>query len=473
MALKNKKDKNFSEWYTEVLIKSGFVDYSAVSGSMVLRPMLYAIWEKIVAELNQRFKKLGVKNVYFPTLIPEKLLVKESKHFEGFNPEVAWVTYAGKNKLDERLAVRPTSETIMYDSYSKWIRSWRDLPLKLNQWVNIIRWEFKHPVPLLRGREFLWNEGHTAYATKEEAEKEKGRILKIYEEVQEKFLALPGILGEKTNKENFAGAINSYSIEHILPSGKGIQGPSFHSDGQKFAKVFDITFLDKNEKKQYVWQNTWGFSTRQIGIMATIHGDDKGLIIPPNVAPIQIVIVPIYNAKTKDKVLAEANKIKAKLKSFSVKLDNREGYSPGWKFNEWELKGIPLRLEIGPKDIVGKQVVLVRRDTGKKEKIKISELNSEVKKALNGIQNSLFKKARKFLEDNVTKVSSYDEFKKILNKKKGIIAASWCGEQACEDKIKDETGAKITNIPFQQGRVSNCISCRKEGKYIANFAKSY
>ncbi len=474
MALKNKKSVNFSDWYTEVVTKSEFVDYTAVSGCVVFRPLAYAVWEKIVAECDKRFKKSGVKNVAFPMLIPENLLKKEATHFEGFVPEVAWVTHTGQSKLDERLAVRPTSEAIVYDSYAKWIRSWRDLPMRYNLWNSILRWEFKHATPLLRSREFLWNEGHTAFATREEAEAEQDIILSIYEEVCKDFMALPCIAGRKTEKEKFAGAVHSNSLEHVMPDGKAIQGPIFHHDGQNFAKMFGIEFLDKDGKKQYAWQNTWAITTRELGVMVATHGDDKGLILPPKVAPIQAIIVPIYTDDTQKKVILEANRLKNSLKTISVELDDREGYSPGWKFNEWELKGVPLRIEIGPKDIAKKQAVLVRRDTGAKKVVSITSIASEASKALDAIQKSLYAKAKKYMDEHVTRVRTYAEFKKVLEVKKGILKTSWCGKQACEDAVKEETGAKITNMPFDDQKVfSKCVYCGKDAKYVANFARSH
>lgn len=469
-----KKADNFSDWYRQVITKSDFVDYTEVSGCIAFRPMAYAVWEIIVKETDKRLKSAGIQNAYFPMFIPERLLAKEAEHVEGFSPEVAWVTHTGDTKLDERLAVRPTSETIMYESFKKWIRSWRDLPLRLNQWNSVVRWEFKHPVPLLRSREFLWNEGHTVFATEKKAAAERDQILGIYEEITKDFLALPGIIGKKTDKEKFAGALASYSIEHLLPDGRAIQGPDFHSDGQNFAKAFDIKFVDRNEKMQYAWQNTFAISTRELGVMAAIHSDDKGLILPPKVAPVQVVIIPIFDTKTKKKVLAEANKIeKATASSFRVQVDDRDGYSPGWKFNDWELKGVPLRIEIGPKDIEAKQVVFVRRDTGKKEPVKISKLKDEVPKALEDIQKSLYNKAKKHLDDNTHKVKTLAEFKKAIEKG-GFVQSYWCGARECEDKIKDDTGAKITNIPFNQGKITgDCLCCGKKGKMIVNFARSY
>jgi len=470
-----KKSENFDEWYVQVILKSELVDYTSVSGCLAYRPAAYAIWEIIQKATDEEFKEIGIQNVYFPLLIPERLLKKEKEHVEGFSTEVAWVTQTGDTELDERLAIRPTSETIMYESFSKWIRSWRDLPLRFNQWNNVLRWEFKHPIPFLRTREFLWNEGHTVFSSKEEAEAERDQILDIYKKITEEYLALPGLMGKKTDKEKFAGAVESYSIEHLLPDGRAIQGPDFHNDGQNFSKAFDVSFLDKNGKKQYAWQNTWAISTREIGVMVAVHSDDRGTILPPKVAPIQAVIVPIFDEKNKKSVLNEAKKIEQKLKSkVRIKLDDREYYTPGWKFNEWELKGVPLRIEIGPKDIKRKQVVLVRRDTLEKYAVKFKKLESEIDKTLENIQNSLLKKAVEFLEKNTQKVKVYEELKEILEKEKGIVQAVWCGDRSCEDKVKVETKAKIINIPFNQRKVAgNCIYCNKKGKLIVNFAKSY
>src|SRR5579875_893324 len=337
-----KKTENFDEWYTQVILRSELMDYSPVSGCMVFRPLSYAIWEIIQRATDELFKKEGIQNVYFPLLIPERLLKKEQEHVEGFAPEVAWVTEAGNTKLEERLAIRPTSETIMYESFSKWIRSWRDLPLKFNQWNSVIRWEFKHPTPFLRSRE----------------------ILGIYSKITREYLALPGIIGKKTDKEKFAGAIATYSIEHLLPDGKAIQGPDFHLDGQNFSKAFEIAFLNKEGKREYAWQNTWAITTREIGVMVATHSDDRGLVLPPKVAPIQVVIIPIVDERSKDEVLNAAKGIARRLESVArVKLDDRDYYTAGWKFNEWEIKGVPLRIEIGPRDIKASQVILVRRDT--------------------------------------------------------------------------------------------------------------
>ena len=468
-----KKNENFSEWYTQVIKKAELADYSNVSGSMIVRPNAYYIWEQIQNYFNRKIKKLGVKNAYFPLLIPENLLKKESQHIEGFSPEVAWVTHAGDTKLKEKLAIRPTSETIMYDSYKKWIRSYKDLPLKINQWNNIIRWEFKHSVPFLRTREFLWQEGHNVFATEEETKKDVKQILDIYEEVFQDLLAIPVLKGKKSEKEKFAGADYTLSVETIFPNGKAIQGATSHNLGQNFSKVFDISFKDKNEKKQYAWQDSWGLSTRSIGIMLAVHGDDKGLVLPPKVAPIQVVIVPILIGKDKKKILKKAKEIKSNLKSYEIHLDDRESYSPGWKFNEWELKGIPLRIEIGPKDITKKQIVMVRRDTSKKEVVKISQLNKKVKQLLEDIQKNLFNKAEKNLKSNIVNIKTLDQLKTAIKKNK-FGKVNWCGTKSCEEDFKYKTGgAKTLNMPFNEKAKGKCFNCSKQAKDVVYIGRSY
>ena len=469
-----KKTDDFTEWFTQIMIKADLADYTMVSGCIVFKPKSYAMWEKIVAETDKRFKKIGIENVYFPLFIPEKLLNKEKEHVEGFAPEVAWVTHAGNSKLSERLAVRPTSETIMYDSYSKWIRSWRDLPLKLNQWNNVVRWEFKHPIPFLRTREFLWNEGHTVYATKKEAEAEKNKIIGIYKEICENFLALPALIGKKTDNEKFAGAEYTVSMEFFMPNGKAAQGPDFHHDGQNFAKAYNIQFLDKNKKKQYAWQNTFAISTRMLGITFAIHSDKKGLIMPPKIAPNNVVIVPIISEKDKKKVISEAKKVKDLLKEFSPILDDRDEYRPGFKFNEWELKGIPIRIEIGKRDIAKKEVVVVRRDNGKKQSTKVSKLNKEIPKILDDIQKSLFKKAKKLLKENIVEAKNLKEVSSAIKDKK-IAFAPLCKSGECEDMLKFKTGgAKTLNIPEKQPKQKGkCVICGKKADYLVYIAKSY
>ncbi len=470
-----KKADNFDEWYTQIVLKSEIGDYSPVSGCMVFRPSGYAIWEHIQEATDARFKRIGIQNVYFPLLIPERLLKKEAEHVEGFSPEVAWVTEAGKSKLEERLAIRPTSETVMYEVISKWVRSWRDLPMRLNQWNNVIRWEFKHPTPFLRSREFLWNEGHTLFASKEEADAERDEILGIYKAITEEYLALPGYIGRKTDREKFAGAVASYSIEHLLPDGKAIQGPDFHTDGQRFSKAFEIVFIDSSGEKQFAWQNTWALTTREIGVMLAVHSDDKGAVIPPRIAMIQVVIVPIVNDENKQEILSEARVLHDRLAGdFRVRLDDRDHLTPGRKFNEWELKGVPLRVEIGPRDLKAGQAVLVRRDTGTKRAAKLVDLESEVGKELESIGHQLLEKARKSLEENTRSTDSPDELKKILKEKGGVVKVLWCGKESCEEALKEKTGGKIINIPFEQEALKGaCISCGEEPKMQVNFARSY
>ena len=470
-----KKSENFDEWYTQLILKSEVADYSPVSGCMVFRPSGYAIWENIQRATDAEFKRIGVQNVYFPLFIPERLLKKEAEHVEGFSPEVAWVTEAGQSKLDERLAIRPTSETVMYEVVSKWVRSWRDLPLKLNQWNNVVRWEFKHPTPFLRSREFLWNEGHTLFGTREEAEAERDQILGIYKMITEDLLALPGYLGRKTESEKFAGAVASYSIEHLLPDGKAIQGPDFHSDGQRFSRAFDIVFIDKEGEKQFAWQNTWAISTREIGVMLAVHGDDRGAVVPPKVALIQVVVVPIVNDENKKEILAEASKLLEMLAAlFRTKLDDRENLTPGRKFNEWELKGVPLRIEIGPRDLRGGQAVLVRRDTGTKRSVKLVELEREVGAELEDMQGTLLEKARERLAQMTHGAETLDELKKTLAEKGGIVRVLWCGKPSCEKSLREATGGKIVNIPWAEGTpTGKCVSCGEKAQSLVNFAKSY
>ena len=475
-GLTAKKSDNFSEWYTQVLLKSDFVDYTSVSGAMAMRPDSYFVWEAIQKAVDPKLKELGIHNTAFPMFIPEKLLSKFASHMEGFAPEVAWVTKAGSTDLEERLAVRPTSEAIMYDSYAKWIRSWRDLPMKLNQWNSVVRWEFKHPTPFIRTREHLWNEGHTVFATEQEAREERDPILQMYLSVLRDYLALPGIVGRKTETEKFAGGVESYSIEHLMPDGKAVQGPAFHFHGQNFSKTFEITFLNREEKKDYAWQNTFAISSRDIGVMVATHGDDKGLVIPPLVARIQIVVVPIFKSENKDKVLAEAQKLKAELShKFRVHLDDDDSNSPGWKYNYWELRGVPFRIEIGERDITANSVVVVRRDTAEKANVRIGGLDDKIEELINQMQRDLYERASGFLEANTHRAKDFDEMKKILEGKRGIIESGWCGLEECEEKIK-AIGAKITNMPLDKqsaAKSMTCVVCGNHAKHVVNIAKSY
>jgi prolyl-tRNA synthetase len=471
-----KKSENFSEWYTQVVQKAELADYGPVRGTIAFKPSAYAIWENIQRIFDEKIKRSGHKNAYFPLLIPENFLKKETEHFKGFVPDVFWVTHSGDKKLEERLAIRPTSETIIYYFYSKWIRSWRDLPLLLNQWCNIIRAEIKSTKPFIRTSEFLWQEGHTAHATKEDADKEVMGILKEYQDLVENYLAIPVIVGKKSEMEKFAGALYTTTMEAMMPDGKALQMGTSHNLGQNFSKPFEVKFLDKNGNEQYVWTTSWGIATRLIGAMIMVHGDDKGLVLPPKIAPHQIVIIPIfYEIEEKKVVLRKAKEIATILeKNFSVILDDREGYTPGWKFNEWELKGIPLRIEIGPKDVKEKQVVVVRRDDNKKVAISEKVLVKKISSLLDSIQKNLYKKAKRLLDKNTTTVKVYDEFKKILESKGGFVRACWCGESHCEECIKNETGATIRIIPFKKEKIfSKCIYCNREAKEVVYFAKAY
>lgn len=464
---------DFSEWFTQLMLKADLADYTDVSGCMVFKPASYEIWEKIKILCDERFKKLGVQNCYFPLFIPEKLFELEKEHVQGFSPEVAWVTEAGETKLAERLAIRPTSETIMYPSYAKWIRSWRNLPLRYNQWNNCVRWEFKHPVPFFRTREFLWNELHTCLATEKDAMDEGKKILDIYSNVCEDYMALYGMIGRKTDQEKFAGGVASWKIHYILPSGRVIEGPCFHHDGQNFSKVYNIKFLDENEKEQHVWQNTYAISTRMLGTMFAVHSDEKGLILPPKMAINQIVIIPILFDDTKDKVLKKAREISGKLKEFNAFVDERENYKPGFKFNEWELKGIPLRIEIGPKDIEKNEVVVARRDNNEKKSVKIDNIEKEASKILNDIQKNLFEKSKRLFNEKIANADTLDELKRIINDKKvGIVPL--CKNNECEDMMKAETkGAKALFIADKKVKNEKCIICGKKAEYFVYSGKSY
>ena len=472
-----KKSENFSEWYTEVVLKSGMVEYAPIKGCMILREQSYAIWEKIQEVFNRKIKQTGHKNVYFPMFIPESFLKKEAEHFEGFVPEVAWVTEGGSTKLEEKLAIRPTSETIIYATFSKWIRSWRDLPIKINQWCNIVRWETKATKPFLRTREFLWQEGHTAHVTYEEAEEEVMNILQEYKDIMENYLAIPVLVGVKTDGEKFAGALYTTTLETIMPDGKALQMGTSHHLGQNFAKVFNIKFIGEDEKDHRVWQTSWGISTRLIGALVMVHGDDRGLVLPPRVAPVQVVIVPItYKTVDSAEILSKAHETfkKLKAKGFRVILDDRIEYTPGWKFNEWELKGVPIRIEIGPRDLKQMQVTLARRDTYHKTIVKMDEVVPATERLLEEIQNSIFAKAKQVLENRTTTVKNYAEFQKILKNRGGFVKAAWCSNPNCEEKIKEETGATIRLVPFEKEKCTkSCVYCgAKEGEMVY-FARSY
>jgi prolyl-tRNA synthetase len=472
-----KKSQDFSEWYVQVVLKAELADYAPVKGCMIIREDAYAVWEKIQEIVNQKIKATGHKNVYFPMFIPESFLKKEAEHFEGFTPEVAWITQGGDSPLDEKLAVRPTSETIIYATFSKWIRSWRDLPLKINQWCNIVRWETKATKLFLRTREFLWQEGHTAHATCEEAEAEVLYALNEYKDVIENYLAIPVVIGTKSDSEKFAGALYTTALESIMPDGKALQMGTSHNLGQHFAKVFDVKFIGEDKKDHYVWQTSWGITTRLIGAMVMIHGDDKGLVMPPKVAPTQVVIVPIpFKGLEAEAIASKTKEVFETLKTHgvSVILDDRNEYTPGWKFHQWELKGIPIRIELGPRDLKQSQVVMVRRDTGQKTPVNEADILSTVNKLLEEIQDNMFTKAKASLQEKTTTVQSYEEFKKVLEEKGGFIKAAWCGSLDCEAKVKEETGATIRVRPFQvEEPTSNCVVCAEKAKETAYFARSY
>lgn len=466
-------EENFPQWYTDIVKKAELADYSPVKGFMVIRPYGYALWENIKAELDKKFKETGHQNMYFPLLIPEELLEKEKKHVEGFAPEVAWVTQGGNKVLNERLVVRPTSETLITTMYGKWLNSYRDLPYLYNQWCSVVRWE-KTTRPFLRTSEFLWQEGHTLHETAEEAEEETLRMLDIYRQVAEDYLAIPVVTGRKSSKETFAGADQTYTIEALMHDGQALQSGTSHNFGKGFTEAYDVTFLDRNNKLSNPYQTSWGMSTRVIGALIMVHGDENGLVIPPKVAPIQLVILPI--AQKKEGVLDKAYELKDKLsKEFRVELDDSNN-SPGWKFNEWELKGVPIRLEIGPRDIENNQAVLARRDTGEKISVSLDNLNEEVAKLLDDIQDNLYKKALEHREAHTNKATNMDEFKTKLKENPGFVKAMWCGDQACEDKIKEETGATLRCIPFedQQEEISDtCVYCGNPAHEAAYFARAY
>jgi len=467
-----KKSENFPDWYTEVIQKAELADYAAIAGCIVFRPYSYEIWEFIQDYINKDIKKRGHKNAYFPLFIPESFFKKESDHVEGFAPEVAWIE---KKEGDaERYALRPTSEAIMMDSYSKWVKSHRDLPILLNQWCNIIRWETQVTKPFLRTREFLWQEGHTAHKDKKEAEEEVAVSLEMYRRLVREEMAIPVLAGKKSDAEKFAGADYTSCLEAIMPDGKALQMCTSHYLGQNFAKAFDIKFLDEKEKHQYAHTTSWGMSTRVIGAIIMVHGDDKGLVLPPRMAPIQAVIVPIVFEKEKENVLKKAGELEKMLTDkIRVYLDARDNYSPGWKYNHWELKGVPVRIEIGPKDIANNQVVLVRRDTGEKTAVKIAELDKKLPALLETIQKSLFSKAQKFLKSSIHEAKSFKDFSSIIEKTRGFIKAEWCSEQTCEEEIKDKTTATIRLLDAKASAKGKCVHCGKKATAVAYFAKSY
>lgn len=464
-------DQDFAQWYTDVVKKAELIDYSSVRGCMIIKPYGYAIWELIQKQLDQRFKDTGHENVYMPMFIPESLLQKEKDHVEGFAPEVAWVTHGGSDKLTERLCVRPTSETLFCDHYANIIQSYRDLPKLYNQWCSVVRWE-KTTRPFLRSLEFLWQEGHTAHATAEEAEEETIRMLNVYAEFCEDVLAIPMVKGQKTEKEKFAGAKATYTIESLMHDGKALQSGTSHNFGDGFAKAFGIQYTDKDNKLQYVHQTSWGMTTRLIGAVIMVHGDDSGLVLPPAIAPIEVIIVPIMQKK--EGVLEKAEELRAKLSKVArVKVDQSDK-SPGWKFAEYEMKGVPVRVEIGPKDIEKNQAVLVRRDTREKIIVSIDEIETEVKTLLEKMQKELLNKALNHRDEHTYIAKDMDSFIKTVDETPGFIKAMWCGDEACEVAIKEQTGATARCMPFEQEIVGEkCVCCGKEAKTLVYWGRAY
>ncbi len=464
-------DVDFAQWYTDIIKKADLVDYSSVRGCMIIRPYGYAIWENIQKNLDARFKETGHENVYMPMFIPESLLLKEKEHVEGFAPEVAWVTHGGDEKLTERLCVRPTSETLFCDHYRNIIHSYRDLPKLYNQWCSVVRWE-KTTRPFLRTLEFLWQEGHTAHATAEDAQEETIRMLNVYADFCEKVLAIPVVKGQKTDKEKFAGAKATYTIESLMHDGKALQSGTSHNFGDGFAKAFEIQYTDKNNQLQYVHQTSWGVTTRLIGAIIMVHGDDNGLVLPPEIAPVQLVVIPV--SAHKEGVLTKAHELKDRLsKQFRVIIDDSDKM-PGWKFSEYEMKGVPVRLEIGPKDIEKNQVVLVRRDTREKVFVSIDELETRLKQLLEDVQTGLLEKARQMRDKKTYIARTLEEFERIAAESPGFIKAMWCGDRACEDMVKEKTAATARCIPFEQEQLSEtCFCCGKQAKHMVYWGKAY
>ena len=469
------KNEDFSEWYTQVVLKAKLADYAPVKGLIVLRPDGYSIWESLRTTFDSKFAGNGIRNGFLPVLIPESLLGKEQKHFAGFNPEVFWVTHSGENQIGDRLALRPTSETIAYTLYSKWIQSWRDLPLKINFWNTALRAEIKATKPFLRTSEFLWQEGHTVHTNQEEAEQEVLKILEIYKKTVEEELAIPVTTGKKSEKEKFVGAVYTTTMESVMPDGKALQMGTSHFLGQNFSKPFEVKFADKDNVEHFAWQTSWGVSWRLIGAMIMVHGDDQGLVLPPRVSPIQVVIVPIYkNDEGKNKVIPKVDEIKNILKSKNIRVfvDDRSELSPGYKFNDWELKGVPIRIEIGPKDIDKQSMVIAKRYNKEKSSLDFSKVE-DILQILEEIQKNMLDTARKNSEENTKTITDYSEFKSKIEEG-GFFQSPWCGKLECEEKIKDETGADIRVIPFgSENTTEKCIFCKESSVSIPIFARGY
>ncbi|MDP2860855.1 MAG: proline--tRNA ligase [bacterium] len=468
-----KKSENLSDWYTDVILKAELADYAPVKGCMVIKPYGYALWEKIQEFLDKLIKDHGVKNAYFPLSIPESFLAKEKEHVKGFSPQIAVVTYAGGKNLKEKLVVRPTSETIMYEMYKRWAHSWRDLPILINQWNNVVRWE-KRTYLFLRTTEFLWQEGHCAHYTHKESMETVAWALGAYQKTYRELLAIYGIAGVKSESEKFAGGDKTFTLEILMPDGKALQGCTSHDLGQNFAKAFGWTIQGNDGEKTYPWQNSWGFTTRNIGALVMAHGDDNGLFLPPKIAPVQIVIVPIFKQENTERITKYAKKIKELLNDFRVELDLSEEETVGFKFNKWELKGVPLRLEVGAKEMASNTTTIVRRDTFEKINIKMSELASTIKSLLDDLQKTAFLRHKKFTQDNTHEVNSYEEFKKIMATKKGFLKAFWCENPKCEEKIKEETKASTRCLPLGMPEEDGkCVCCGAVAKHRWLFAQAY
>lgn len=467
--------EDFSRWYIDVIKKADLMDYSPVRGCIVFKPDGFEIWEHIQEEMNRRFKETGHRNAYFPMFIPESFFQKEKDHIEGFNPELPWVTEAGGDKLEERLAIRPTSETMIGHMYSKWVQSYRDLPVLINQWANVVRWE-KRTLPFIRTSEFLWQEGHTAHENEAEAREETMQMLEIYRDFVEGFLAIPVITGQKTPSERFAGAVDTYSIEAMMKDGRAVQAGTSHYLGTKFAVAFEIQYLSRDNVLEYAHTTSWGTSTRLIGSMIMVHGDDRGLALPPKVAPTQVIMIPIGPPKTRDAVIARTDELFKELKSAGVRVrvDDRADVTPGWKFNEYEMRGVPVRLELGPRDMENGVCVLVSRISGEKKVIQQANLVEEVQTMLEQVHNEMFERALKFREDHFYSVDTLDEMKASMEEKRGFALAGWCGSEECESKVKEETGATSRNIPFNPAETKQvCICCGKPAEHTVVFAKAY
>ncbi len=465
-------EDDFAQWYTDIVRKAELADYTDTKGCIAIRPYGYAIWENIQNYADKKFKEVGITNLYMPVLIPESMLEKEKDHVEGFAPEVAWVTMGGGEELDERLCIRPTSETMMSTMYSKWVKSWRDLPILGNQWCNVLRWE-KETRPFLRSREFLWQEGHTVHETAKEAEERTLLMLDIYADVIENLLAIPVLKGQKTKKEQFAGADSTYTVETMMHDGRALQAGTSHYFGQNFTKPFDIKFQNREGKEEYAYQTSWGISTRLIGAVIMAHGDNRGLKLPPRVAPIQVVIIPI--AQHKEGVLEKVSEIYSNLnKKYRVKFDDRDNCSTGFKFNDWEMRGVPVRVEIGPKDLENNQAVLVRRDTGEKETVELKKLDERLKSLLEEIQKNMYNECLKRREEKTSVAYTLEEMIEIMEKNQGFIKTMWCGNVECEDKIKEVTGAHSRCMPFVQEKLADvCPVCGKKATKMVVWGRQY